>query len=175
MELSPKMVAKAADATYQTRLSPNLFSAAATMGEFGQSFDIANGTMIRGTSGMGPVSSDTGFGFIANGRASHAGEMLIAVRGTEMTSGHDWLTNFRISGVRGPSGYTVHRGFWMLASGILEQVNRALDNHSPSLIHVTGHSLGAAAATLVADAIRQRSGRRNVKLYTFGAPRSGVR
>lgn len=45
---------------------------------------------------------------------------------------------------------------------------------SPSEILVSGHSLGGATATLLADAIRQQSGRKNVKLYTFGAPGAGV-
>lgn len=174
MELSPRTAAEAADATYQTRLSPNLFAAAGSMGAFGQSFDIANGTMIRGVSGMGPVSRETGFGFIANGRNTRENELLVAVRGTEKSSAHDWLTNIRMAGARGPSGHTVHRGFWTLAQEVLEQVNRALDSYSPTVVHVTGHSLGGATATLVADAIRLSSGRRNVKLYTFGAPRAGV-
>jgi triacylglycerol lipase len=172
MELSPGTAAEAARATYETRFSKNLYAAAGSMGAFGQSFDIANGTMIRGVSGMGPISSETGFGFIANGRNTRETELLIAIRGTE--SNHDWLTNIRLAGTRGPSGHTVHRGFWMLAQGILEQVNRALDSYSPTSVHVTGHSLGGATATLVADAIRLSSGRQNVKLYTFGAPRAGV-
>lgn len=71
--------------------------------------------MLRGTTGMGPVSSNTGFGFVAQGRGAHEGEVLIGVRGTEMSSHHDWLTNLRMAGVRGPSGRNVHRGFWMLA------------------------------------------------------------
>ena len=174
MELSPRIAAEAADATYQTRLAKSIYAAAGSMGAYGQSFDIANGTMIRGESGMGPVSRETGFGFIANGRNSREGELLVAVRGTEKSSAHDWMTNLRMAGTRGPSGHTVHRGFWTLAQGILEQVNRALDSYSPTEVHVTGHSLGGATATLVADAIRQSSGRRNVKLYTFGAPRAGV-
>ncbi|NJN48186.1 MAG: lipase family protein [Candidatus Competibacteraceae bacterium] len=97
----------------------------------------------------------------------------MAIRGTEKSSAHDWLTNLRMAGVQGPSGYTVHTGFWKLASGILPQVREALRGRNPTVIHVIGHSLGGAAATLVADALHGSSVA-GVKLYTFGAPRAGV-
>lgn len=174
MELSPRQAAQAANSAYDVRLADNMLMAAAGATDVRGGFDIVGGTRLMGTSGMGVVSRETGFGYVAEGRGSRANEVLITLRGTEFSSGHDWLTNFQIAGARGPAGHTVHRGFWTLAAGILSQINDVIGDSNPSQIHIAGHSLGGAAATLLADAIRESSGRRNVKLYTFGAPRAGV-
>jgi len=174
MELSPRQAAEAANSTYALRLSADMLNAAVGAPAIRDTFDIMGGTRLQGTSGMGPVSRQTGFGYVAQGTGPRAGEVLIAIRGTEKTSAHDWMTNMRISGTTGPSGHTVHAGFWMLASGILSQVNAILGNSNPSQIHVAGHSLGGATATLLAEAMNLRTGHQNVKLYTFGAPRAGV-
>ena len=174
MELSPRQAAEAANSTYALRLSTDMLNAAVGAPAIRDSFDIMGGSRLRGTSGMGPVSRETGFGYVAQGTGPRAGEVLIAIRGTEKTSAHDWMTNMRISGTSGPSGHTVHAGFWMLASGILSQVNDLLGSSNPSQIHVAGHSLGGATATLLAEAMNLRTRQKNVKLYTFGAPRAGV-
>ena len=174
MELSPRQAAEAANSTYALRLSADMLDAAIGAPAIRDAFDIMGGTRLGGTSGMGPVSKNTGFGYVARGTGTRSGEVLIAIRGTEKTSAHDWMTNLRISGTTGPSGHIVHAGFMALASGILSQVNAILGNSNPSVIHVAGHSLGGATATLLAEAMNLRTGHKNVKLYTFGAPRAGV-
>ena len=166
--------AQAANSTYALRLSSDMLNAAVGAPAIRDGFDIMGGSRLTGTTGMGPISRGTGFGYVARGSTgARQGEVLVAIRGTEKTSAHDWLTNLRIAATRGPNGYTVHRGFWLLASGLLDQVRTILGNARPSQIHVVGHSLGGAAATLVADGLRG-GGRHSVKLYTYGAPRSGV-
>ncbi len=174
MELTPRQAAEAANSTYALRLSPDMINAAVGAPAIREDFDIMGGARLQGTSGMGPLSRSTGFGYIARGCGARSAELLIAIRGTEKTSAHDWLTNLRMAGAAGPSGYTVHAGFMKLASGIVRQVDAQLGSSNPSLIHVAGHSLGGATATLVAEAIRSRTGHKNVKLYTFAAPRAGV-
>ena len=174
LELTPKQAGEIADSTYALRLSNNMIDAAVGAVSARDDFGIADGQRLTGVSGVGPVSRTTGFGYVAFGKpGSHQGECLVAIRGTEKSSAHDWLTNFRMAGAQGPGGYTVHTGFWNLASGLLPQIQQTLRGHNPSLIHVVGHSLGGATATLVADAL-QRSSIAGVKLYTFGAPRAGV-
>lgn len=174
LELTPKQAGEIADSTYALRLSDNMIDAAVGAASARDDFEIVNGQRLTGITGVGPVSRTTGFGYVAFGKSgSHQGECLVAIRGTEKSSAHDWMTNMRMAGVSGPGGYTVHAGFWNLASGLLPQIQGTLRGRNPSLIHVVGHSLGGATATLIADALH-RSSIAAVKLYTFGAPRAGV-
>ena len=174
VELTPKQAGEIADSTYPLRLSNNMLDAAVGTPSARNDFDIVNGQRLTGVTGIGPASSTTGFGYIAFGKpGARQGECVVAIRGTEKSSADDWLTNFRMAGVSGPGGYSVHAGFWNLAAGLIPQIQQALQGRNPALIHIVGHSLGGATATLVADVVhRNRLGR--VKLYTFGAPRAGV-
>ena len=82
----------------------------------------------------------------------------------------DWLTNFNFLPEPWEQGGMVHRGF----KTALSEVWAPLENHINSLlaknlkIWITGHSLGAALATLAADRIGNAAG-----VYTFGSPRVG--
>lgn len=131
-------------------------------------FNIATSSVFTGSTGFGS-GSKTNFGYCAFGKsASRHGECLISVRGTVTAS--DWLTDGKFAGARGPSGFGVHKGFSQVAKGILPQITSALKRKNPSVIHIVGHSLGGATATLLADSLRDHTA---VKLYTFGAPRAG--
>jgi triacylglycerol lipase len=171
-ELSPIQAAEIADSTYQVRLNTNMRFAEAAAPTAREAFDILGSTRLTGTTGMGVVEQQTGFGFVAWGQRGRQGECVIAVRGTYPTSGYDWLTNLRMGGIAGPSGYMVHAGFWRAAQSVLPQITRQLQGHMPSALHVVGHSLGGAMATLIADSL-SGSGCK-VRLYTFGAPRCGL-
>ena len=173
MTLTPQQAAQAASSVYQLRLSDDMLNAAVGAPAVQPEFDIMGGSRLVGTTGAGPISRDTGFAYVANGTGNKQGEILISIRGTEKTSGHDWLTNARMAGTPGPSGYPVHAGFLALANRLLPQIRQEIGSSNPSMIHVVGHSLGGATATLVADALRGRR-QQAVKLYTFGAPRSGL-
>ena len=174
LELSPKQAGEVADSTYALRLSDNMIDAAAGAAAARDDFAIVSGQRLTGATGIGPASRTTGFGYIAFGKSGpRQGECLLAIRGTEKSSAHDWLTNTHMAGVQGPGGYTVHAGFWNLAAGILPQIQGGLRGRNPSLIHAVGHSLGGATATLIADALN-RSHVADIKLYTFGAPRAGI-
>lgn len=111
----------------------------------------------------------TRFGFVAKGSGKRGNEALVVLRGTAPTS--DWLANTNVTLTRGPSGHQVHMGFY-----------QAFDSYRPAMteligdaktVHCVGHSLGGAMATMAADYLSENRGR-NVKLYTFGAPRSGA-
>ena len=64
----------------------------------------------------------------------------------------------------------VHSGFKGELDKIYPDISKWLKNKNKNLV-ITGHSLGAAMATLFAS--RQETKGYDVKLYTFGSPRVG--
>jgi predicted lipase len=107
---------------------------------------------------------------------------VVAFRGSEAklregdsNIGHifaDWMANFNFVPEPWEQGGNVHRGF----KGALDEVWNELEKHIAYLqkknrkIWITGHSLGAALATLAADRYGNVQG-----LYTYGSPRVGDR
>ena len=171
-ELSPIQAAEIADSTYQVRLSDNMRFAEAVAPSARESFDILSGARLVGSTGMGVIEKQNGFGYVAWGKGARQGECLVTVRGTYPKSGYDWLSNVRMGGITGPSGYIVHTGFWRGAQSVLPQIMEQLRGRNPSALHVVGHSLGGAMSTLIADSLSGLGCR--VRLYTFGAPRCGL-
>jgi hypothetical protein len=126
-------------------------------------------TRFTGTSGVifRPLS---GFGYVAAGVGQFAGDILIATRGTATAA--DWLTDLNIGVQFGPGGQFVHAGFNETFKSFVTQLQEFLRGKNPTRIHCVGHSLGGALAFLNADfATANRIG--DVRLYTFGAPRTG--
>lgn len=165
--LSPEMASILADSAYATLGSPSpAMDAAREAGGSNSAFDVGQSSVFTGVSGFGQRSN---FGYCAFGKTrQRKDECLISVRGTSLFS--DWLTDARLSGARGPNGYMVHKGFSNLNKVILPQVKLALKNKKPTAIHIVGHSLGGAVATLLADSLKYYT---KLYLYTFGAPRAG--
>jgi hypothetical protein len=167
--LSPSQAAKLANSAYATLGSrtPNI-AAAAAAGVNRDVFAIDTSKVFTGVTGFG---TRTNFGYCAFGKkGSREGECVISVRGTNMPSGSDWLTNAKFSGDHGPNGHMVHQGFNQLTKSILPQLRNELLNKKLSAIHLVGHSLGGSTATLLADALKSHV---DMYLYTFGAPRAG--
>lgn len=90
--------------------------------------------------------------------------LYLTFRGSE--SKRDWLNDFKIIKTDF-FGIRAHRGFAMCAGSILNQVGAILKALPDHKVVLTGHSLGAAIAVLVAVALRPRP----VELITFGQPR----
>lgn len=89
---------------------------------------------------------------------------VLVFRGTQEFQ--DWLTNLNTLPTRWSEGGQVHRGF----KNALENVWPAVETYLSTLkvpVFYTGHSLGAALATLAA------ARRPPQALYTFGTPRVG--
>lgn len=111
--------------------------------------------------------------------------LLIAFRGTQPGNLKDWLTNARFELAAGPIKNTmnkVHRGFQEALNSAWPRLEDAISDlwTSNQAIWVTGHSLGAALATLTAARLSLGDGVRNQQLdvqglYTFGQPRTGNR
>jgi len=129
--------------------------------------------------------------------------VIVCYRGTPPTSAITWLTDFQVEpvtveiefpeGVEAPGPYRVHGGFYRNVRSTRYQVmgtlKRAIDGysvqpggdkleHGLEALYLTGHSLGAASAELLAtmlvtdpDYAEIRSRLRAV--YTYGAPMIG--
>jgi predicted lipase len=97
---------------------------------------------------------------------------VLAFRGTEVTSTTDVLTDIDALKKSWDAGGEVHKGFGDATLEIWPFVAPALEAAKGRLLF-TGHSLGAALATLTASLYRKLRGNPNVDLYTIGSPRCG--
>jgi len=120
---------------------------------------------------------DVYFGFAA----TSAQYNIIAIRGT--LSAFEWLLDANIPQVPVPLVWfnngkfqlaKVHLGFAIFYALLIEQVLDAFnkfDNSLPCL--VTGHSLGAALATMIAPTLKIADIDCSVELYNYASPRVG--
>jgi len=107
-------------------------------------------------------------------------KMILTFRGSDQIQ--DWLNNVDMDLVGGPMGGKVHEGFiqmlhyvWRdLQVAIRELKAEAAAQNRSLPLWVTGHSLGAALATLATACLREKD--QPVQgLYSFGSPRVGDR
>lgn len=103
-------------------------------------------------------------GFCAIDADRHA---VIAFRGTQPDSFKDFMSDARFLPTAWRGRGSVHRGFAETLDAVLPQIEAWLTEMRPARLTITGHSLGAALATLMA-ALRPEA-----ELVTFGSPRVG--
>lgn len=117
--------------------------------------------------GFGAPGPEPEFDAQAYASSSPEHGALIAFRGTQAESFKDLAADARFLPTewRGPG--KVHRGFWASLAEILPAIEAWLDAVRPVRLIITGHSLGAAHATLLA-ALRPEA-----ELVSFGSPRVG--
>ena len=96
---------------------------------------------------------------------------VLVFRGTD--SPRDWLTNIKFAQGRDVGGGLVHDGFFDALAGVRKEVAGAVRSLDRPYF-CTGHSLGAALAT-VAAARLSTEGAPPHGVYTFGSPRVGNR
>jgi triacylglycerol lipase len=118
-------------------------------------------------------------------------KIILTFRGTD--SLRDWIGNFDIDLVGGPLGGKVHEGFSRALSLVWKDIQLTFDALKPKAVAtreqlqkgdmpevkapslwITGHSLGAALATLAVARLREKDQAVH-GLYTFGSPRVGDR
>jgi len=100
--------------------------------------------------------------------------IVVAFRGTRINDLPDILADVAFFPELTSNGF-VHQGFQnaLISGGVWEDVKRHLSGISGNqTIFFTGHSLGAALATIAFRAYRDPVGRPRT-LYTFGSPRVG--
>ena len=106
--------------------------------------------------------------------------VVISLRGTEIDNFRgalaDWIRNFELTAEPDESGGRVHEGFQKDLKAVWQKVRdyvRPLPDGTGRQLWITGHSLGAALATLAAERA-VRDGRFAVQgVYTYGSPRVG--
>lgn len=113
---------------------------------------------------------DPGRSVAAFAAVSADGKTLLSFRGTQPDNFEDLITDLRIGPVVWPeSAGMVHSGFAIALRALKPQIDEWIANTSPDLskLILTGHSLGAAMATLAATIWRPEW------LVTIGSPRVG--
>lgn len=102
--------------------------------------------------------------------------IAVAFRGSESVS--NWLSDLNAVMTDYPNcqGCQVHKGFYTAEQAVFLQVknevDRLLSKYPDYQVLVTGHSLGAALATLTAVDLRSE-GIDNVNMFSYGSPRIG--
>lgn len=101
--------------------------------------------------------------------------LIVAFRGTEPTTLRDWLTDADMDLTEGPGG-KVHEGFHRALKYVWREMREILNEYQDNgqSLWFTGHSLGAALATLAVAKLGEEDKPVN-GLYTFGQPRVGDR
>ena len=94
---------------------------------------------------------------------------ILAFRGTQADRPEDLITDLTAWRTRFPKGGKVHTGFWEAYRSLHEPIEAWLGEARPRRLVVTGHSLGAAMATLMAALHEQ------AELISFGCPLVGNR
>lgn len=132
---------------------------------------------FSGTTGSNLLGrTKSGFGYFLQFERSGKKHLVIAVRGTRPEMGYpDLLTDANISTNREmPGAGPMHAGFYDVYKSLLPTLTAASNIISTAdVVHCVGHSLGGAVANLIALHCAQKGA--NTKLYTFGAPRVGLR
>jgi len=104
---------------------------------------------------------------------------VVAFRGSEETGIADWLTDLKFILNLFPYGKDevkdaqVHQGFISAYNSVRDAVLDAVRKTPHKRVICTGHSLGAALATLCALDIRCNVSGKEVSCYTYGSPKVG--
>ncbi len=107
--------------------------------------------------------------------AGNSDMVIVTFRGTVPDKVKDWLTDMDAVLVEGLNG-KVHKGFYDAFLGVWSQLQSALASirNNGQKLWFTGHSLGAALATLAAAKLLTEPDAQPINgLYTFGQPRTG--
>ena len=110
-------------------------------------------------------------GFIA----CHQEVIFLAFRGTQPAKVKDWVADAKAS-LKNDSKGKVHHGFKDALDVVWQEIKNKLDeyqNHARRPLWLTGHSLGAALATLAAARLAFDDDQVIQGLCNFGSPRVG--
>lgn len=115
----------------------------------------------------------------ADNKTTHKPLVIIAFRGTESNDPTDLVSDARLLKTKWTDDSNhfcgnVHQGFAeALPQAIIDQIIDVLNKIEAPQILITGHSLGAALATLLAAYLIPTAFAKDMHLYTFGSPLVG--
>jgi triacylglycerol lipase len=172
--VSPQSVAVLAQKIYDVQSgSKLLINQFLKLKEFSQDGSVA--TYLKAEVGSRLVNTQDGFGMCVRGGKGFEQDIFLIFRGsTKANLGADWISNARIGVETSRTGLPVHIGFNTIFRSMQNQIEEflAAQVDAVGVVHCIGHSLGGAVATLAADWLSSQG--RNVKLYTLGAPKTGL-
>ncbi len=99
--------------------------------------------------------------------------LYLAFRGTEADNPIDWIADAKFAPILGVYGTSVHSGFREALDEVWDEIAPVVAAAGKPAV-ITGHSLGAALATLAAARLDD-AGHRVAALHTYGQPRTGHR
>jgi len=140
--------------------------------KFKNEFIFGKDSRFKGYSGVSTFYAESGFGVIGRGIETRNNEAIVIIRGT--ASLQDWITDANVGTRMNANGNRVHEGFDLTFKSFRDELSRKLPKDI-STIHIVGHSLGGALATLTAEWLKSgpRKDSMTPIVYTFGAPRVG--
>ncbi len=99
---------------------------------------------------------------------------VLAFRGTEVTKRQDIMTDLTATQISLVEG-RVHSGFRAAYKSVKDRIESCLLGMDEIPLYITGHSLGAALATVATDELEHNPVFKNriAACYTFGSPRVG--
>lgn len=99
-------------------------------------------------------------------------DTILAFRGTEADFG-DIVSDIKVRMRNFPGFGSVHDGFADAVEDVWDKVAATIDRLDGRRLWVTGHSLGAAMATIAAVRIIRRGAIPSINLFTYGSPKVG--
>ncbi len=132
-------------------------------------------TELRRTCEGRTIGATTGFGYVTSFNKGGAKHVVVATRGTRPEIGSpDLLTDFYATPTGVAVGHRIHRGFAKTFQSLKGNLDQSVAIKNADVVHCVGHSLGGAIANINAMYIKAQSQNKDVRLYTFGAPRVGL-
>jgi len=106
--------------------------------------------------------------------AANGDYAILAFRGTEVSKRKDILTDARAKRIVDIEG-RVHGGFRAAYDSVKQKIEKSILGMDNIPLYITGHSLGAALATVATQELENNTGIRGriAACYTFGSPRVG--
>ena len=100
-------------------------------------------------------------------------DVIITCRGTQPGEMNDIFADLEVFKSDSVTGTKIHQGFKEEVDKIYDEVEEKVELQQGKKIWATGHSLGGAMATILAQRLEFAGGHDVDTLYTYGSPRAG--
>ena len=100
-------------------------------------------------------------------------DLIISCRGTQPSEMNDIMADLEVFKADSVTGNKIHQGFKEEVDKIYDLVEERVERLVGHKIWCTGHSLGGAMATILAQRLEFAGGHDVDTLYTYGSPRAG--